>query len=117
MSPHASVSESLGRKHKCLTALQFLFCLLTVFNISICSIPFDDLLRFIKQGAGAKEKPAILPVETAQPRLDLTGLARRQDREPVIYEPVQIVRMNGSRPPPILNLFRGETGIIQPAAG
>src|SRR5580700_3678447 len=112
----ARVTQPLGLKREPFAAPQFMFCLLAVFNISGCSVPFDNLPGFVAQGAGTEEKPAILSVEAAEPRFDFTGLARTQDGVPVFYKSVQIVRMHGSRPPPILCLFRGETGIIQPTA-
>src|SRR5262249_20423872 len=38
---------------------------LSIVDVGICPIPFEDLARFIGHGIGTKQKPSILAVKTA----------------------------------------------------
>src|SRR5262245_39846675 len=50
---------------------QSLFSLFAVLDICACTVPFDDLARFVAERLGTNEKPAINPIMATKTRLDL----------------------------------------------
>jgi hypothetical protein len=77
----------------CLSALQ-------VIDVSVRSIPVDNVARFVAQRLSPKQEPSIHSVEPAQPSLNLTRLARREKSEPLICYFLQVLRVNGLPPSP-----------------
>jgi hypothetical protein len=61
-----------------LSGTQVLFSLLAIFDVDIGSISFDDCSHFISQRVGAKQKPAIGPIQPPQPRFHLARSAGGQ---------------------------------------
>ena len=82
------------------------FSALKVLNVSIRSIPVDNVARFVAQWLSPKQKPAIHSVESTQPSLDFARLARGQKSEPLICYFLQVLRVNGILPSPAANRFR-----------
>src|ERR1700722_20022893 len=54
-----------------LIRLRYLFSLFAIFNINVCSIPFDDLARLIAQWIRPEKKPSIDSIEAAHARFHL----------------------------------------------
>src|SRR6266851_1234764 len=92
----------------CLSALQ-------VIDVSIRSIPVDNVPRFVPQRLSAEQEPSIHPVETAQPSLDFAGLARDQKSEPLICYFLQVPRVNGILPSPAASHFKRQARIFVPS--
>src|SRR2546425_10049532 len=92
----------------CLRALE-------VIDVSICSIPVDNVARFVAQWLSPKQEPSIHSVESAQPSLDFARLARGQKSEPLICYFLQVPRVNGILPSPAADRFRGQAGIVVPS--
>src|SRR5271154_6524355 len=84
-----------------------------IFNISIYSVPFDDVFIFVAQGVRTEQEPTVLSVEAAQSCFGLPWFAGSHDELPRTSQAVKVVRMKRNGPPPILGLFRGETHKIK----
>src|ERR1700730_378989 len=69
----------------CLGALQ-------VIDVSIRTIPVDNVSRFVAQWLSPKQEPSIHSVEPAQPSLNFTRLARGQKSEPLMSYFLQVLR-------------------------
>src|SRR5258708_21265816 len=87
---------------------------LSVFDVGVCSKPFDDPSVAVEGRSRTENKPTILSIETAQASFDFTRLARKENRSPVIRDSIQVVRVKGSRPAPITRMFGPEAGILRP---
>src|SRR4029434_8632024 len=88
------------------------FGALTVLDVGVDAVPFDDLTVVITQRAGTEQKPSIFTVVPTQARFRLTWCVRSQDPLPSCCEAVQIFRVHGSRPTPTGCLFCRETGEV-----
>src|ERR1700720_1299383 len=93
---------------------EFSFSALQVVNVSIRSIPVDNVARFVAQWLSPKQKPSIHSVESTQPSLDFARLARGQKAEPLICYFLQVLRVNGILPPPAANHFKRLARIFMP---
>ena len=82
------------------------FSALQVLNVSIRSIPVDNVARFVAQWLSPKQEPSIHSVESTQPSLDFARLARGQKSEPLICYFLQVLRVNGILPSPAANHFK-----------
>src|ERR1700730_6791380 len=85
---------------------EFSFSALQVVNVSIRSIPVDNVARFVAQWLSPKQEPSIRSVESAQPSLDFARLARGQKSEPLICYFLHVLRVNGILPSPAANHFK-----------
>ena len=56
--------------------LQGFFSALSVLDIRVRSVPFEDLPGFVAQRHGAEEEPAKFSIEAAQARFTLRGFPR-----------------------------------------
>src|ERR1700689_915913 len=98
-----------------LGAVQPTFQVLRSFSgvdISLGSIPFDYLARFIPQRVGTEQEPSIFSIETAVACFDLARLAGRENRSPVLDESVQVIRVNGFGPPPVQYVLDRDPGKV-----
>src|SRR6266849_10544638 len=91
------------------------FSALQVLNVSIRSIPVDNVARLVAQWFSPKQEPSIYSVESTQPSLDFARLARGQKSEPLICYFLQVLRVYGILPSPALRRFRGQPGIVVPS--
>src|SRR5216684_4164015 len=108
--------NSIGHASKLFLILTELsFSALQVLNVSIRSIPVENVARFVAQWLSPKQKPSIRSVESTQPAFDLTRLARRQKSAPFIGDFLQVFRMNGILPSPAAYRFMGQPGIVVPS--
>src|SRR5580704_12455004 len=92
-----------------------IFRLLSLLNVNVYSIPFDDIARFIEQRISSNKKPSIDSVEAAMSRFRLSPLARSQTHLPPLRKTVAVVGMNRSCPAPSLRLLCGHTRVVKPA--
>src|ERR1700730_11340829 len=93
--------NSIGHASKLFLILTELsFSALKVIDVSIRSIPVNNVARFVAQRLSPKQEPSIHPVEPAQPSLDFARRARGQKSEPLIRYFLQVLRVNGVLPSP-----------------
>src|ERR1700751_5774662 len=93
--------NSIGHAPKLFLILTELsFGALEVINVSIRSIPVDNVARFVAQRLSPKQEPSIHSVKSTQPTLDFTRLASGQESEPLICYVLQILWVNGVLPSP-----------------
>src|ERR1700721_2664326 len=88
------------------------FPTLAIFDISIQSVPFDDISTIIVQWVHACQKPSIFTVRSSKPRLGLSPLSGSHDFAPKRLESAEIVRMNRRRPTPIQQLLWRQSDIV-----
>src|SRR6202011_1047472 len=91
------------------------FSALEVLNVSIRSIPIDNVARFVAQGLSPKQEPSINSVESTQPSLDFAHLARGQKSAPLICYFLQVLWVNGILPPPAASHFKRQARIFVPS--
>src|SRR5882672_4338025 len=104
----------LGQKER-LASTQRILRLPPVVDVRAHAKPSDDVSRRVAHGHMPAEEPAILPVGTPQPFLDLCRFSDAQDRAPVVRHSCGVVRMNRGRPVPAYRLFQGKARVLQPA--
>src|SRR5271156_2253114 len=68
-----------------------------IFNISIYSVPFDDVFIFVAQGVRTEQEPTVLSVEAAQSCFGLPWFAGSHDELPRTSQAVKVVRMSRPR--------------------
>src|ERR1700720_1418809 len=85
---------------------EFSFSALQVIDVSIRSIPVDNVARFIAQRLSPKQEPSIHSVKSTQPTLDFAGLASGQISAPFICYFLQVFRVNGILPSPAANRLK-----------
>src|ERR1700676_4403984 len=99
--------NSIGHASKLFLILTELsFSALQVLNVSIRSIPVDNVARFVAQWLSPKQEPSIHSVESAKPTLDFARLASGKKSEPFICYFLQVLRVNGILPSPAANRFK-----------
>ena len=86
---------------------------LSVFDVGVDPVPFDDGAGLVAQRVRTEEKPPILAVVPAQSRFGLSRRFRSHDALPRRRQPVQILRVDGSRPAPTARLFRRKADEVQ----
>src|SRR5215475_1417210 len=59
--------------------------LLSIIDVSACTVPPDDLAGFVAQWLCANQKPAIDSVTPAKTRLDLVRFSRDQHLSPFVH--------------------------------
>src|SRR5271169_2073507 len=85
---------------------EFELGLFQVFNVSIRSIPVDNVARFVAQWLSPKQEPSIHSVDSTQPSLDFARLASGQKSAPLICYFPQVLWVNGILPSPAANHFK-----------
>src|SRR4029077_21206097 len=90
------------------------FSALQVLNVSIRSVPVDNVARFVAQWLRPKQEPSIHSVESTQPSLDFARLARGQKSTPLICYFLQVLRVYGILPSPAANHFKRQARIFMP---
>ena len=104
--------EQDGRAQRLLIRANYVFCLLSIFDINVRSIPFDDVARFIAQWVCSEEKPTIDSIESTHSCFHLDRCPGVEARLPVLHKPIKIARMNRSCPTPSLRLLCSHTGVV-----
>src|SRR5882724_8418549 len=87
---------------------QRVFRPLEVLNISIRSVPSDDVAELVTQQFNTEQKPTIFPVVPPQAVFDLTRLPRGPEGAKRVQHLLQIFWMNGDSPSPAASFLRGE---------
>jgi len=99
--------NSVGHAPKLFLILTELsFGALEVINVSIRSIPVDNVARFVAQRLSPKQEPSIHSVKSTQPTLDFARLASGQISAPFICYFLQVFRVNGILPAPAAKHFK-----------
>src|SRR5262249_18094598 len=88
--------------------------LLSILDVYIRSVPFDDVARIISLRIRADKKASICAVESAHTYFNIPRCPRSQTRPPIFDECLTVARMNGFRPSPALRLFRGHSHVLKP---
>ena len=99
----------------CARALSSFLSPLSVLNIAVQSVPFDDLSGCVAQRTGTEEEPAILSIEAPQARFHFTRLARSQNGSPAFEQLGQIFRVDRSLPTQSTGFLKAEAGVFAPA--
>ena len=86
---------------------------LSVFDVGVDPVPFDDGACLVAQRVRTEEKPPILAVVPAQSRFRLSRRFRSHDALPRRRQTVQVLRVDGSRPAPTARLFRRKADEVQ----
>src|SRR5260370_26872846 len=73
---------------------------LTILDICIRSIPFEDAAVIVAYGFYTEQEPAILSLVPPQACFNLTGLARIQQVPPKILDPVPVFCVKSCSPAP-----------------
>jgi hypothetical protein len=93
----AALTQPLGCCQKVLFAAQFFLRPLTIFDIDIRAVPFDDPALFIAQRVCTKEEPSILSVMPAQSRYSLFLFSGRRGALPFGQQIVQVIGVDRLR--------------------
>ena len=83
-------------------------------DVDVRPTPADHSARLIMQRFGRKLEPAILAVDTAEPRLRFAANAGLHYIAPVIGQPIDVFRMNCDGPSPPDGLRLCEPGVLEP---
>src|SRR2546428_8832461 len=94
---------------------QLLFYPLEVLNISIRSVPSDDVAELVTQRFNTEQEPAIFSVAPPQAAFDLTRLPRGPEGPKRVHHLLPIFLMNGESPSPAAGFLRGWTPTVIPS--
>ena len=92
-------------------------CLLGFFlivNIRAGADPLDDPARFVTQRKSTSEMPAVLPVETLEPILDLVIFAAGHAVSPAVQAALDIIGMQHRLPAPVFGLRERHSRVVEP---
>src|ERR1700730_13528533 len=107
LQDHDALRNRIGHAPKFFFILTELsFGALKVIDVSIRSIPVDNVARFVAQRLSPKQEPSIHSVKPTQPTLDFARVASGQKSEPFICYFLQVFRVNCILPSPASNHFK-----------
>ena len=109
----ARLAQSLGLGETVIGSPELRLGSLSVFDVGVDPVPFDDGAGLVAQRIRTEEKPPILAVVPTQSRFGLSRRFRSHDALPRRRQTVQILRVNGSRPAPTARLFRRKADEVQ----
>src|SRR5215831_3530501 len=87
--------------------------LLSILDVYVRSVPFDDVARLVPLWISADKKPSICSVESAHTYFNIPRCPRSQTRPPIFDERLTVARMNRFGPSPALRFLRGHSHVIK----
>src|ERR1700722_10031021 len=121
--PTPRVAEPLRFGQVCFASLQLqgisaeLFFLRFAFlNIETRSIPLDDVAVCIAKWHLPVEHPAVFPIRTTDASFVLEDLSSREAGSPLGHNPLNVLRVNESRPIPAGHFVQSDAQVFQPTS-
>src|ERR1700752_5388772 len=93
---------------------ELLFRSLALLNVQTRPIPFDDVPISIAKRHFPVEHPAVFPIRSADARFVPENFSRREGTSPCGYNPVEVLRVNESRPLPPGHGVQSDSQVFQP---
>src|SRR5580698_9427626 len=87
---------------------------LALLNIQAGSIPFENVSVVVANRHFAVEHPAVFSVGSADARFVFEDFSARQRASPLVHNPVDVLRMNESRPIPAGHLVQSGAQVFHP---
>src|SRR5580700_1758175 len=97
-------------------ATELFFCRFALVHIQARSIPLDDDAIRIAKGHFPMEHPAVFSIRPAHTSFVLEDFSCCEAGSPFGYNPVNVLRMNESRPVPAGHFVESDAEVFQPAS-